>query len=94
MEKWIGTSTSGAAILSTSRLGFLWEPENNRFTIYDDGSQYQQFTSINTGNYVFGVGQETGSTLYFRLFVEANDWTETPAGITSLNALNTKNIGS
>jgi len=88
------TSTSGAAILSTSRLGFLWEPENNRFTIYDDGSQYQQFTSINTGNYVFGVGQETGSTLYFRLFVEANDWTETPAGITSLNALNTKNIGS
>ena len=88
------TSTSGAAILSTSRLGFLWEPENNRFTIYDDGSQYQQFTSINTGNYIFVVGQETGTNLYFRLFVEANDWTETPTGITSANALNTKNIGS
>ena len=88
------TSTSGAAILSTSRLGFLWEPENNRFTIYDDGSQYQQFTSINTGNYVFVVGQETGTNLYFRLFVEANDWTQTPTGISSLNALNTKNIGS
>ena len=27
------TSKSGAAILSTSRLGFLWEPENNRFSI-------------------------------------------------------------
>ena len=88
------TSTSGAAILSTSRLGFLWEPENNRFTIYDDGSQYQQFTSINAGNYVFGVNQATGTNLYFRLFVEANDWTETPAGVTSLNALNKKNIGS
>ena len=88
------TSTSGAAILSTSRLGFLWEPENNRFTIYDDGSQYQQFTSINTGNYIFVVSQETGTNLYFRLFVEANDWTETPTGITSANALNTKNIGS
>jgi hypothetical protein len=88
------TSTSGAAILSTSRLGFLWEPENNRFTIYDDGSQYQQFTSINAGNYVFGVNQATGTNLYFRLFVEADDWTQTPSGITSANALNTKNIGS
>ena len=88
------TSTSGAAILSTSRLGFLWEPENNRLTIYDDGSQYQQFTSINAGNYVFVVGQETGTNLYFRLFVDANDWTQTPTGISSSNALTSKNIGS
>ena len=87
-------STSATPILSTSRLGFLWEPENNRFTIYDDGSQYIQFTSVDTGNYVFGVNQATGTNLYFRLFVEANDWTQTPSGITSLNALNTKNIGS
>ena len=90
----VETSTSATAILSTSRLGFLWEPENNRFTIYDDGSQHTQFTSINAGNYVFGVNQATGTNLYFRLFVEANDWTETPTGITSANALNTKNIGS
>ena len=88
------TSTSGAVILTTSRLGFLWEPENSRFTIYDDGSQYQQFTSINAGNYVFGVNQATGTNLYFRLFVEADDWTQTPTGVSSLNALNTKNIGS
>ena len=89
------TSTSATPILSSSRLGFLWEPENNRFTIYDDGSQHTQFTSINAGNYVFGVQQATGGvTLNFRLFVEANDWTQTPTGITSLNALNTKNIGS
>ena len=73
----------------------MWEPENNRFTIYDDGSQYQQFTSINAGNYVFGAQQATGGvTLNYRIFVEANDWTQTPAGITSANALNTKNIGS
>jgi len=90
----VETSTSATAILSTSRLGFLWEPENNRFTIYDDGSQHTQFTSINAGNYVFGVNQATGTTLYFRLFVEANDWTQTPTGITSANALNTANIGS
>ena len=89
------TSSSGAAIISTSRLGFLWEPENNRFTIYDDGSQYQQFTSINAGNYIFGVNMGTGGApLSYRLFIEADDWTQTPSGITSLNALNTKNIGS
>mgnify|MGYP000291587907 CR=1 FL=1 len=89
------TSTSATPIVSSSRLGFLWEPENNRFTIYDDGSQHTQFTSINAGNYVFGVQQATGGvTLNFRLFVEANYWTQTPTGITSANALNTKNIGS
>ena len=88
-------STSATPIISTSRLGFLWEPENNRFTIYDDGSQYIQFTSINAGNYVFGAQQATGGvTLNYRIFVEANDWTQTPSGITSANALNTKNIGS
>ncbi len=88
-------STSATAILSTSRLGYLWEPENNRFTIYDDGSQHTQFTSIDAGNYIFGVTMATGGApLSFRLFVEANDWTETPSGITSANALNTKNIGS
>ena len=91
----VNTSTSATPILSSSRLGFLWEPENNRFTIYDDGSQHTQFTSINAGNYVFGVQQATGGvTLNFRLFVEANDWTQTPSGITSANALNTANIGS
>ena len=91
----VNTSTSGAVIISTSRLGYLWEPENNRLTIYDDGSQYQQFTSINSGNYIFGVNMATGGApLSYRLFVEANDWTQTPAGITSANALNTKNIGS
>ena len=89
------TSQSGAVIISTSRLGFLWEPENNRFTIYDDGSQHTQFTSVNAGNYVFGAQQATGGvTLNYRIFVEANDWTQTPSGITSANALNTANIGS
>ena len=91
----VNTSTTGAVIISTSRLGYLWEPENNRLTIYDDGSQYQQFTSINSGNYIFGVNMATGGApLSYRLFVEADDWTQTPAGITSANALNTKNIGS
>ena len=88
------TSTTGTPILSTSRLGFKYDADNNTFTVYDDGVQTVNFTSVNTGNYVFGVQQATGTTLSFRVLVDAAYWTETPSGITSANALTSKNIGS
>ena len=88
------TSSTGTPILSTSRLGFKYDADNNTFTVYDDGVQTVNFTSVNTGNYVFGVQQATGTTLSFRVLVDAAYWTETPSGITSANALTSKNIGS
>ena len=88
------TSTTGTPILSTSRLGFKYDADNNTFTVYDDGVQTVNFTSVNTGNYVFGVQQATGTSLSFRILVDAAYWTETPSGITSANALTSKNIGS
>lgn len=91
----VNTSTTGTPIVSTSRLGFKYDADNNTFTVYDDGVETVNFTSVNTGNYVFGVNKATGgANVSMRLLVDANDWTETPSGITSANALTSKNVGS